>query len=287
MLVGDEGLNNLVGSLGNDLLIGGTQEDTLEGGTGNDILVGSHGGDELTGGVGNDELFLGENDSATDTVIYEFADGQDTVFHFERGLGGDKIDFRFPVIFNDQLQGLEIDVITVGSDTEFRRTDDYFGQGELLITVKDIADFSYSDVGVNLIGSVIYNFEIIGSENNDLLKGTEDNDYLKGKEGNDLLEGDAGDDILLGGSGQDILTGGNGEDIFQFTDIDDSGDTITDFEVGIDKLDFTNLGVSSLDDFFITQNDNQTVITAKESDFSLLLNNNIPLTSLDVIWSAI
>ena len=57
--------------------------------------------------------------------------------------------------------------------------------------------------------------------------------------GSDILDGGAGDDRLIDGRGRDILTGGPGADIFEFI-ADGRRDVITDFELGIDRLDFTD-----------------------------------------------
>ncbi len=61
------------------------------------------------------------------------------------------------------------------------------------------------------------------------------------------MKGGGGRDILNGGSRADTMTGGGGCDVFIFRKSDDSGilkpdrDTITDFETGVDKLDFSDL----------------------------------------------
>jgi uncharacterized protein len=57
----------------------------------------------------------------------------------------------------------------------------------------------------------------------------------------DKLVGTAGRDRIFGGLGADLLTGGAGWDEFIYTSLFDAGDTITDFEIGADKLVFTEL----------------------------------------------
>jgi uncharacterized protein len=64
---------------------------------------------------------------------------------------------------------------------------------------------------------------------------------LNGTSGRDMLVGTAGRDRLIGGLGADTLTGGAGWDEFVYSSLRDVGDTITDFEVGADKLVFTDL----------------------------------------------
>lgn len=76
-------------------------------------------------------------------------------------------------------------------------------------------------------------------------------DMIYGTGKPDTITGTSGADIIFGGRGADICTGGNGNDTFVFDKTWDSGDTITDFAVGSDKLDVSGLlrsiGVTSDD----------------------------------------
>ncbi|MEH2276016.1 MAG: DUF4347 domain-containing protein [Nostoc sp.] len=80
-----------------------------------------------------------------------------------------------------------------------------------------------------------------GGTGNDTLLGGADDDILVGGAGNDSLIGGAGNDILIGGADNDILTGGSGNDQFIYQTLNNSGDTITDFNQSQDKLIFTDL----------------------------------------------
>ena len=73
-----------------------------------------------------------------------------------------------------------------------------------------------------------------------LTGGTED-DILAGQGGADRLSGGGGDDILMDGAGADTLTGGAGADVFVLS-LDGATDRITDFQLGIDRLDLSQLG---------------------------------------------
>ncbi|MBP5973082.1 type I secretion C-terminal target domain-containing protein [Brasilonema sp. CT11] len=64
---------------------------------------------------------------------------------------------------------------------------------------------------------------------------------FNGTSGRDSITGTEGNDTIIGGAGADTLTGGDGYDQFVYTNIRDSGDTITDFKVGTDKIVLTQL----------------------------------------------
>jgi len=82
---------------------------------------------------------------------------------------------------------------------------------------------------------------ILGGEGNDRLVGGTGNDQLSGNNGRDTITGFAGDDEINGQGGIDRLLGGQGADNFVFGSIEDLGDVIVDFEVGIDRIDIGNL----------------------------------------------
>jgi Ca2+-binding RTX toxin-like protein len=80
---------------------------------------------------------------------------------------------------------------------------------------------------------------IVG-DGDDIFYGTLDRDFIDGGNGNDRLLGGRGDDQLAGDRGNDKLTGGSGRDTFvyeNFAPQDLGRDRITDFEVGIDKIE--------------------------------------------------
>jgi Ca2+-binding RTX toxin-like protein len=90
---------------------------------------------------------------------------------------------------------------------------------------------------------------ISGEGGNDHLRGAAGDDSINGGGGNDDIQGGRGDDTLHGGLGADTMTGGRGDDLFTFGSpyagggipMWDGGDTIADFQPGVDKLDFSNL----------------------------------------------
>lgn len=75
---------------------------------------------------------------------------------------------------------------------------------------------------------------------------------IVGNAGANILNGGGGNDTLIGGLGRDVLTGGEGADIFTLKSLADSTvgsagrDQITDFTVGVDRIDVSALHGSSM-----------------------------------------
>ena len=69
---------------------------------------------------------------------------------------------------------------------------------------------------------------------------------LVGGKSFDKLAGRAGDDLIDGKEGFNYLFGGGGSDVFVLND--KSKNVVADFELGLDKIDVSGLGVTSLDD---------------------------------------
>lgn len=61
---------------------------------------------------------------------------------------------------------------------------------------------------------------------------------------NNVLNGGGGNDTIIGGLGDDTMTGGSGSDVFKFTTAFSSGDRITDFQSGVDKIDLSELNIN-------------------------------------------
>lgn len=74
---------------------------------------------------------------------------------------------------------------------------------------------------------------------------------IDGTAGANVLVGTGGNDAITGYAGRDSLTGNAGNDLFIYTSVLDGGDTITDFQPGLDKIVLTqllqSLGVKSSD----------------------------------------
>ena len=65
--------------------------------------------------------------------------------------------------------------------------------------------------------------------------------HLTASVAGDKLAGGAGTDTLSASQGADVLSGGAGADLFQFKNLPWSAGHITDFQVGVDKIDLSSL----------------------------------------------
>jgi Ca2+-binding RTX toxin-like protein len=114
---------------------------------------------------------------------------------------------------------------------------------------------------------------LVGTGRDDALQGTAGADRVIAAAGDDVLSGFAGDDVLVGGVGNDVLDGGSGSDqlagghgadlfAFNFDDVvlelplpdvteafirlGLGHDTVTDFELGTDRLQLAGSHVGVL-----------------------------------------
>lgn len=177
-------------------------------------IIGLGGNDVINGNDGNDTLFGGAgNDSLNGQT------GADTL---EGGTGNDRffVDNLGDVVIENPGEG--IDTLTTA----------------ISITLPDNIELASTSggAGVSITGNTLNNF-ITGNDANNVLSGLEGNDRLRGREGADTL---------IGGSGNDILEGQGGADVLKFG-VDDGDDTAYDFELGVDVLDFSDLGLRFVD----------------------------------------
>ena len=79
----------------------------------------------------------------------------------------------------------------------------------------------FSTIETELADS-IWDSEILGTNEQDLLIGGEEDDLLRGTKGDDALDGGDGHDLLKGGKGNDLLIGGDGNDLLKGGKDDDT-----------------------------------------------------------------
>jgi len=239
VLEGEDGNDVLTGGTGHDLLNGGNDDDILIGGSGNDTMSGGYGNDDLKGGAGDDIMTGGHND---DSLIG--GSGNDTM---DGGYGKDILKGGAG---NDILRGGN------GDDELYGGHDDdlFFGDAgdDLMHGGRGNDTVDYSAFG-NDLSVMLHNKKAHGLEiGTDTLKYIDNvisgdgNDFLKGTSGVNVIEAGGGDDVIRGLGGADDLTGGAGSDKFVYRTYDlGAADTITDFTIGEDVLDFTHLSANS------------------------------------------
>jgi len=113
---------------------------------------------------------------------------------------------------------------------------------------------------------------LTGSQHRDYLFGSDGRNTINGGRGNDVISAGGDNDVVIGAAGGDVLTGGHGSDTFVFASSvysnQNGADVISDFQVGVDVLEFRGGGwgmppsaVHDLDDLTFSQVGNDTVIS--------------------------
>jgi Ca2+-binding RTX toxin-like protein len=241
LLEGGNGADKLYGGADDDLLEGGNGADTLDGGTGDDFLDGGDGRDNLFGGEGIDALYGGGGrdilDAGAGDDLIDGGASRDRIFggdghdQIHAGLGADRVDGGAG---NDVIIGGD------GADSLDGGTgDDLINGGERddLLFGGDGADILLGEAGADTLDGGADDDVLDGGSGGDRVLGGAGNDDLAGGLGNDRIFGGDGDDRLAGGADNDRMTGGTGEDVFSFEE--DAGfDVITDFEDGVDAIEF-------------------------------------------------
>jgi Ca2+-binding RTX toxin-like protein len=237
-IMGGKGSDRLWGDRGDDKLIGDSGNDTIYGSVNDDRLYGGMGDDWLSGGKNDDSLFGGKDDDVVDGNTGNDAlsggSGNDSL----TGGAGDDVLFG----------GWGRDIVNAGSGDDFVMA----SQGSDILSGRsgfDTVDFSrmVGHLEVNL-AKMTYSVGENGQNFGDL-KGFEQviaNDFGSRLIGDDshgtVFLGGNGDDWMRGKMGADILTGGAGSDTFAYLKKDTGAgiDTITDFQVGVDRLDLSD-----------------------------------------------
>jgi len=280
--------NEIIGTSGADTLTGGSGADSIFGGSGDDRLYAEAGADILDGGAGRDRFYLGSNDGASDVV--KFTDATHTAYgawnyvnDFELGI--DKID----------LSALGITFADLSFSTSSDGTDSYIHDGSTFrIKMENVTGISESDLiltggTTTPVPTPAYN-EIIGTSGADTLTGGTGADSIFGGSGDDRLYGETGADILDGGAGRDRFYLGSNDgaaDIVKFTDATHTAygawNYVNNFELGIDKIDLSALGITFADLSFSTSSDGTDSYIHDGSTFRIKMENVTGITESDLI----
>lgn len=172
----------------------------------NDVVATSLSGRTISGTSGNDRL--------------NGTDGDDTLYGYA---GYDVLDGRAGADAMHGGTGNDVYYVDHPGDQVYERA----GEGD---------DTVYSTVSYSLVGKVVENLTLTGTES---INGTGNSlhNWLTGNAACDALDGGALNDTLNGKGGSDLLIGGAGNDRFVFDDARDArGDTVVDFEHGADRI---------------------------------------------------
>jgi Ca2+-binding RTX toxin-like protein len=225
---------------------------------GDDTIAGSNLGDVINAGLGNDSIAAGIGD---DTIIY--AGGNDVILGNKANYGQDTLDLTkyasADVSFSTDGQDV---LITTGSGIVELDHQVVFSLGHERTNIETIilSDGSLDDAGIRA-------------------RAVSD----QGSDGNDSIIGTRFNDVLNGGQGNDQLSGGLGADTFIF-DLGDGQDTITDFENGIDTLNFASNALTFADLVITTDASGTTLVAFGVDDQISILNSAGQIEQSDFIF---
>jgi microcystin-dependent protein len=255
-LLGGNSADTITGSDGNDSIFGAGGSDMLRGGKGNDTLDGGTGANTLVGGAGNDRLVVGTGASGSD--VQGGADNDTLVVTGAVSLANlssiEVIEFQSGgnlTLTQTQFAALPANTAVSGAGT---LTVNMTVAGAVS-TSGFVFSGGLSQVAIN--GSSGADVIICGSAQH-TINGGAGIDRIDGGSAADTINGGLDGDKITGRGGADILTGGDGSDVFKYDAIADSGigsaaDRITDYAVGVDRLNFKDIdpdGVTAGDQAF-------------------------------------
>lgn len=323
VMTGNEGNDVLFGNTGDDRLwagltdmgddtsIGGAGNDQAGGGAGNDILIGDgyinngstayglaadDGADGLFGADGNDVLIGGTFDGAGGAAALGVLDASAAITG-GASVTGTAADKLWAGAGDDQVIGAGGDDRIGLGDGDDRANgqggaDEIFaGAGDDVVDGGAGDDEIYGGAGVDTLNGGADNDTVYGGDDGDTIKGGVGDDMLLGEAGDDIISGDGGLDTIAGGTGDDTLYGfditlvGDGvKDVFVFAE-GDGNDTIADFEDGVDFVDVSALGITSLNQLVTVDNGTDFTVYYGDSDSITLSGESGNITSADFIFA--
>ena len=222
------------GDTGDNTLVGTSGDDTINGFAGNDTLDGLGGTNTLIGGTGAD-VFIISLRGEHETTITDFEDGVDLID--VSGLGISSFDQLRPAVplgvLYEQRANVLLSTIWDGL------------YGRLTIENISLADLSAADFVFDMTTD---SQTILGADERGTLFGGLGDDIIIGGSGSENIFGGDGDDYIDAGLGfYNRVYGGEGVDSFAVTQRGQHETQIYDFELGIETIDVSILGATSID----------------------------------------
>jgi Ca2+-binding RTX toxin-like protein len=284
------GADSIDGGAGNNIIHGSDLASTLIGGADADIIIGGAGNDTLDGGAGSNYLNGGAGDNVfmvgLGTDVVDASGTHNTLDLSHAASGADIYSYGgitgagYSVAFDP---GIVDHYVGSGSADTFHNF--YAGTlegGAGFDTLDDSAAASAITIDLTQPVSPAFDLNLVSIEGvktgagNDVITGNDAGNLLDAGAGNDLITGGAGNDTIVGGLGDDDLTGGAGTNTFVFAG-NFGKDVISDFKVGVDKLEFA--GISASDVTFTADGE----VSFGANHITILANGD--LTSSDFIFA--
>ncbi len=279
ILYGGAGIDAVFGGLGNDKLYGGDGNDRLEGGEGKDTIKGQNGNDRMLGGDGDDHLVGGSGDDVlygeagndklvggggSDLyIVHTAGSDSDIILENDRAFGTDTIQLQG---FSSTAEGVRsIDLQILGDDLVITYENSSLTPGQIgQITIQNqLVRGRYDAIEQVTFGSGSTDkvFHIADLKGDQFLHSVH---FGPDEGGEDIVLGTAGADQIYAGVGLDLVFGGASADRFIYHDEEGNGghETILDFNLAEDILDFTEIKNLTQADLTIAENsDGNAVIS--------------------------
>ena len=264
----------IIGSGNNDTITGNTGNNTINAGGGDDTIVGFVGTDRIDGEGGTDMIVLTATSAALNSANNRSIVNIEAVSAASAGsgviidvsnqnegfmitgstfgdtiIGGDGNDAVLGFVGMDRIDGgggTDMIVLTTTSA-------DLNSAGNFRIVNVEAVSAASAESGVTIdLSNQNEGFRITGSAFGDTITGSKGDDDIRGGNANDILNGGNGADRITGGNGVDAIDLGfdNKADHVVFNILSEFGDTISNFDIAHDSIDFGAALKSLLDDGF-------------------------------------
>jgi Ca2+-binding RTX toxin-like protein len=265
------------GTTENDIFIGNNNDENNQLIEENLTIIGDKGDDNLKGLSGDD------------VYIFNLGDGKDIIDEANtkrevEGLGDDTILFgaginKEDIYFQKQSNSLIIkfknslsDQITIQNQINSPNFP-FYSSG----VVEKLIFANGDQIDISDVNN--FNFEYLGSSENDIISGSEGNDIIYSFEGDDIISASTGNDYIDAGKGDDQIEGFSGDDHY-FYRLGDGHDKIIE-SGGVNKIEFA-FGIKEEDIYYSRNNNGDLIIKFRNNDSdSITIDRFLTLKLID------